>query len=57
LINAVTMENIADSVTSLGLATHEEVTAVARALYEFAADPSTVAGVPRVVQAWGTRAV
>jgi hypothetical protein len=24
-------------------------------LYEFAADPTTVAGTPRVIQAWGRR--
>lgn len=57
LINPLTMENIADAVLEDGLATRAEIDAIVRELYEFAADPNTVAGVPRVVQAWGRRPV
>ena len=39
----------------VGLATREEIDDVVRELYEFAADPNTVAGMPRVVQSWGRR--
>ena len=53
LINPLTMENIADAVLKDGLATREEIDDVVRELYEFAADPSTVAGMPRVLQVWG----
>jgi hypothetical protein len=38
-----------------GLATRVEIDDVVRALYEFAADENTIAGMPRVVQAWGRR--
>jgi len=55
LINPITMENIAGAVLEDGLATREEIDAVVRELFAFAADPNTVAGVPRVVQAWGRR--
>lgn len=55
LMNPITMENIADAVLEEGLATREEIEEVVRELYAFAADPNTVAGVPRVVQAWGRR--
>jgi SAM-dependent methyltransferase len=53
LLNPLTMERIADAVLADGLATAEEIDEIVRALYEFAADPATVAGLPRVVQAWG----
>jgi SAM-dependent methyltransferase len=55
LINPITMENIADVVVEEGFATRDETRAVAQELYEFAADHNTVAGVPRIVQAWGRR--
>ena len=55
LINPITMENIAGAVLEDGLATREEIEDVVRELYEFAADPNTVAGMPRVVQSWGRR--
>ena len=54
LINAITMENIRDVVLSDGLATAGEIDTIVRDLYAFADDPNTVAGMPRVVQAWGT---
>lgn len=55
LINPLTMENIAETVLADGLATSGEIDDVVRELYDFAADENTVAGVPRVVQAWGRR--
>jgi SAM-dependent methyltransferase len=55
LVEALTMENIAEAVLQEGLATRAEIDEVTRGLYEFAADPETLAGVPRVVQAWGRR--
>jgi SAM-dependent methyltransferase len=57
LLNPLTMENIAEAVLEDGLATRGEIEQVVRELYAFAADPNTVAGMPRVVQAWGRRAV
>ena len=47
------MENIADAVLADRLATPEEIDGIVREMYEFAADPGTIAGTPRVVQAWG----
>jgi SAM-dependent methyltransferase len=55
LISPLTMENIAEAVLEDGLATQEEVDRLVREMFAFAADPDTVAGVPRVVQAWGRR--
>jgi SAM-dependent methyltransferase len=55
LINPLTMENIAEAVVEDGLASRPEIDAVVRELYAFAADPRTVVGLPRVVQAWGRR--
>jgi SAM-dependent methyltransferase len=55
LLNPLTMENIASAVLADGLASQLEIDDVVRELYEFANDPNTVAGTPRVVQAWGRR--
>lgn len=55
LMNPLTMENIAGAVLADGLASKEEIDGVVRQLYEFAANPNTVASMARVVQAWGTR--
>ena len=55
LLNAVTMENIADAVLEDQLATREEIDEIVRELYEYAADPMTIAGTPRIVQAWGRK--
>ena len=57
LLNPLTMENIAGAVLEDGLATREEIDRLVSELYAFAADPDTVAGSPRVVQAWGRRGV
>jgi len=53
LVNAVTMENIAESVVAAGLASAPEVAALAGELYAYARDPRTVMSIARVVQAWG----
>ena len=55
LMNALTMENIADAVLKDGLATRDEIDGIVRELYEFAADRNTITGLPRVVQSWGRR--
>lgn len=55
LMNALTMENIADAVLADELATRDEIDEIVRELYEYAANPMTVAGVPRIVQAWGRK--
>ena len=55
LLNALTMENIAGTVLADGLATQAEIDETVRELYDFAADPTTVAGTPRIVQSWGRR--
>ena len=53
LINLITMENIAESVVALDLASQDEVKGIIADMYEFAENPRTVAGLPRVVQTWG----
>jgi SAM-dependent methyltransferase len=55
LINALTMENIAEAVLQDGLATRGEIDELVRQLNEFAEDHNTLAGMPRVVQTWGRR--
>jgi SAM-dependent methyltransferase len=55
LANPITMDNIADTVVTAGLASREEVASLTEQLYAFAADPLTIAGVPRIFQAWGRR--
>lgn len=57
LLTPLTMENIAGAVIEDGAATREEVDEIVRELYAFAADPDTVAGTPRIVQAWGGRPI
>lgn len=55
LINPITLECIADPILQDGLASPQEIDATVQELYEFAANPRTLAGLPRVVQAWGHR--
>lgn len=55
LISPLTMEAISGPVLEDGLATQEEIDALIQELYDFAANPRTVAGMPRVVQVWATR--
>ncbi len=57
LINPLTMENIAGAVLEDGLASQEEIDKLIQQLYEFTADPDTIAGVPRVIQSWGRRPI
>jgi len=57
LINPLTMENIVGAVLEDGLTTRDEIDGIIRELYEFAADPATLASLPRIVQAWGRRRV
>lgn len=57
LLHAITMENIAEAVLKDGLASGAVIEATVEELYRVAADPNTVAGLPRVVQAWGRRPV
>ena len=57
LINPLTMENIVGPVLEDGLATRDEIDGIVRELYEFAADPTTLSSLPRIVQAWGRRRV
>jgi hypothetical protein len=56
LLSPLTMENIAGAVLEDGLATTAEIAEIVAALYAFAADLTTLAGTPRIVQAWGRRA-
>jgi SAM-dependent methyltransferase len=53
LVNPLTMRNAAESVIADGLASAAEVERIVADLYAFAEDPTTLAGVARVVQAWG----
>ena len=53
LINPITMENIAASVIALELASPDEVKRIIAEMYEFADNPRTVAGLPRIIQTWG----
>jgi SAM-dependent methyltransferase len=55
LLIPITLENIADAVLQDGLASQQEIDALIEELYRFAENPRTVAGVPRVIQAWGHR--
>jgi len=55
LISPITVENIAEAVVGAGLATKEEMISLAQELYADAADPSTLAGMPRVVQTWARK--
>jgi SAM-dependent methyltransferase len=55
LLNPITMESIADTVIGDGIASRDEIDALIEELRSFARNPRTVAGVPRIVQAWGRR--
>jgi SAM-dependent methyltransferase len=50
----VTMERIRPAVLRQGLATDQEIDAIIRGMQAFARDPSTLVGMPRMVQVWGT---
>jgi SAM-dependent methyltransferase len=53
LLICVTLESIAEAALADGFATEVELRETIQALYEFAQDPHTVMGGPRVFQAWG----
>jgi len=55
LLIPITLENIADTVLQDGLASRQEIDALIEELYRFAENPRTVAGLPRIIQAWGHR--
>jgi SAM-dependent methyltransferase len=55
LVSPLTLENIADSAISAGLATGEEIDALVDELYRLASDSTTVLSIPRIVQAWAYR--
>ena len=57
LLICVTLENIAEAVLADRLSDEEELRQTIRELYEFAGDPHTLLGGPRVFQAWGRRGV
>ncbi len=56
LIPPLTLERIAAAVVCEAVASAGEVEAAVRALYAHAEDPTTVMGMPRLVQSWGWRA-
>ena len=56
LIASVTMERIAGSLISEGLATQEEVNKIINGLNAAAADTAVLMSLPRVFQTWGRRA-
>jgi SAM-dependent methyltransferase len=53
LLDGMTLEAIAGAVLADGLASRDEIDELVRELDAFAADPRTLAGVPRVVQVSG----
>ena len=53
-MTAVTMERIRPAVLHHGLATDEEIDSVVGGMHAFAEDSSTLVGMPRMVQVWGT---
>jgi hypothetical protein len=53
LLTPLTMENIADSVLAEALASKAELDRLIDDLYQFARNPGTISGTPRIVQAWG----
>jgi SAM-dependent methyltransferase len=53
LIPAITLERIGGAAVAEGVATADEIAAIAADLYAFAKQPGTVMGMPQVVQAWG----
>jgi ubiquinone/menaquinone biosynthesis C-methylase UbiE len=52
LLCAITVDSIADAAVAEGVASREELDRVADELYRMAADPATLMGFPRIVQAW-----
>jgi SAM-dependent methyltransferase len=55
LLGPLTMEAIVDAAIAEQLTTSEEAAEIITALYDYVADTSTLAGTPRIVQAWGRK--
>jgi SAM-dependent methyltransferase len=55
LVPATALRAMTASVVGEGIADPEEVTRIVFELHRHAADPTTLMGMPRIVQAWGTR--
>ena len=55
LLNAITMEAIANAVLAAGFATAAEIDAIVDELYRIGRDETTVMSVVRIVQAWGRK--
>lgn len=55
LMPPITTESISDAVVGAGLASAEEMKALAQELYADAANPTTLVGNPRVVQTWARK--
>jgi SAM-dependent methyltransferase len=55
LMPPITTESISDAVVGAGLASVEEMAALAQELYADAANPATLVGNPRVVQTWARK--
>ena len=53
LVGPMTLEQIADAAIAEHLITRDELDAVLDDLYRFAADPTTLMALPRIVQSWG----
>jgi SAM-dependent methyltransferase len=53
LIGPMALEAMRDSIVGEGVASAEEVCDIVAELYKRAADPTTLMGAPRIVQAWG----
>ncbi len=50
---AITMENIADTVVGLGMATRDEANQITDDLLAYANRPDTVMSTPRIIEVWG----
>lgn len=53
MLSPLTLENIAASILTEGLATEDELGQVITDLYAFARDPNTLMSFPRIIQTWG----
>ena len=52
LMSPITLQNIAPALLRAGLATADEIEALAQEMYAFARMPGTVAAMPRIVEVW-----
>jgi len=53
-LQAVTMERIRPAVLGHGLSTDQETDSIISGMHTFAHDPTTLVGMPRMAQVWGT---